>query len=397
MTVATTVRQSPSGPIEDLPGGKGAVDSVFGRAGTVVAQFGDYEASGVANDSGVGGADVATALDALDFDVQALQAAFAALAASDVTNDSGVAGANVANALDTLAALIGASGVSSVFGRVGAVIAQLGDYTSSQVTNASTVAGATTTNALDSLATTIAGLVTGVSSVFGRVGVIVAQDGDYNSDQVDNVSTWSGANVTTALNEAANAILVVANQVAALVTGVSSVFGRVGAVAAQLGDYTTSLVTNSSGVAGATSTDALNALNGQVTTLNGQVATLQSQIGVVMWACLSTPAVNATRWFTRQSGTVGNTPDAGRWHAQVARTYTRIRMTSQAALVTDSCTFTLEVNGSPVALSVTVGPGQTNVTATGSIAVNAGDRLGMRLLQSGSESLGPWHPVVGIS
>ncbi len=42
---------------------------------------------------------------------------------------------------------------------------------------------------------------------------------------------------------------------------VASVFGRVGNVVAVLGDYTSSLVTNLSGVAGATVTAALDALN----------------------------------------------------------------------------------------------------------------------------------------
>ena len=46
-------------------GGGGAVDSVFGRAGNVVALAGDYAASQVTNDSGVAGADVAAALDTL--------------------------------------------------------------------------------------------------------------------------------------------------------------------------------------------------------------------------------------------------------------------------------------------------------------------------------------------
>ncbi len=50
--------------ISDQPGGGGAgVDSFEGRIGVVVAAAGDYLASEVDNDSGVAGADVATALD----------------------------------------------------------------------------------------------------------------------------------------------------------------------------------------------------------------------------------------------------------------------------------------------------------------------------------------------
>lgn len=75
---------------------------------------------------------------------------------------------------------LGGGAVSSVFGRVGAVIAVLGDYAASLVTNDSTVAGATVKDALNTL------LASGgaVSSVFGRVGAVVAVAGDYTVAQV---------------------------------------------------------------------------------------------------------------------------------------------------------------------------------------------------------------------
>lgn len=55
---------------------------------------------------------------------------------------------------------------------------------------------------------------------------------------------------------------------------VTSVFGRTGDIVAALGDYTSSQVTNSSTVAGATVTDALNALN------NGQASTTVLTAGI---------------------------------------------------------------------------------------------------------------------
>lgn len=91
----------------------------------------------------------------------------------------------------------GGGGVTSVFGRVGAVVAALGDYGSSLITNQSTVAGSTVTNALNTLAAVISSLVTGVSSVFGRVGAVTAQSGDYNAGQI---STSGGSNSQAALN-----------------------------------------------------------------------------------------------------------------------------------------------------------------------------------------------------
>lgn len=88
-----------------------------------------------------------------------------------------------------------AGGVSSVFGRTGAVVAATGDYDSDQVDNVSSVAGASVSDALE----TLAGMAGGVSSVFGRSGVVIAVTGDYDSDQVDNVSSVSGSSVSDAL------------------------------------------------------------------------------------------------------------------------------------------------------------------------------------------------------
>jgi hypothetical protein len=76
------------------------VTSVFSRVGAVVAALSDYDASQIDNDSGVAGATVANALDAL-------AAIIIHLNASDIGNDSSVAGADVAAALDTLLGSIG--------------------------------------------------------------------------------------------------------------------------------------------------------------------------------------------------------------------------------------------------------------------------------------------------
>ena len=90
------------------------------------------------------------------------------------------------------------SAVSSVFGRVGAVVAVLGDYAASLVDNDSTVAGATVADALDTLKAAI--VPAPVSSVFGRAGVVVAALNDYSSSLVQNLSTVTGATVTAALD-----------------------------------------------------------------------------------------------------------------------------------------------------------------------------------------------------
>jgi hypothetical protein len=66
-------------------GGGGAVTSVFGRVGAVVAAIGDYLASQVTDNSGVGGADVAASLDIL-------YALIANLTSDDVANASNLNG-----------------------------------------------------------------------------------------------------------------------------------------------------------------------------------------------------------------------------------------------------------------------------------------------------------------
>lgn len=99
----------------------------------------------------------------------------------------------------------GPGAVTSVFGRVGAVIAALNDYAASLVDNDSGIVGSTVADALDTLGTAISGLVTGVSSVFGRTGAVTAQTGDYTSSQVNDSSNLPGTTVTDSLNYFAQA------------------------------------------------------------------------------------------------------------------------------------------------------------------------------------------------
>lgn len=104
----------------------------------------------------------------------------------------------------------------------------------------------------------------GVTSFNARTGAVVPADGDYAASEVVNDSSVAGARVSNALNTLAAAII-------ALVTGVSSVYGRTGAVTAQNGDYTASQVTNTSGVTGSTTADALNTLNATISLTGSRV------------------------------------------------------------------------------------------------------------------------------
>lgn len=157
------------------------------------------------------------------------------------------------------------SPVRSVFGRIGEIVATLGDYTSSLIANASSVSGATVTDALNTL-----------------TGVVVA----LTSNAISNASGVAGATVTAALNALLAAIATANATIAALTStsianasgvagatvtaaldtlaatggAVASVFARTGAVVATAGDYTSTLVTNASSVTGATVTAAQNYL-----------------------------------------------------------------------------------------------------------------------------------------
>lgn len=188
-----------------------AILSVFSRTGVIAATAGDYTAAQVTN-----------AVSTLG-------------AYADPAWLTSVAWTKITGAP--------AAGVSSVFTRTGAVVAAVGDYTAAQVTNALSSIGAYADPAwLTSLSW---GKITGapaagVSSVFTRTGAVSAAFGDYTAAQVTNaVSTvvpYPDPSWITSLSWAK-----ILNPPA---TGVSSVFTRVGAIVAASGDYTAAQVTN---------------------------------------------------------------------------------------------------------------------------------------------------------
>lgn len=282
--------------------GGGAVLSVFGRIGAVVALAGDYAASLVTNDSGVAGASVADALDNLAAAIPppaAVTSVFGRIGAvvalsgdynsDQINNASGVPGASVSDALDVLAAAIPPpAAVTSVFGRIGAVVAVAGDYTSSQVSNASAVVGATVSDALNNLNGAFAGFVP--TSRVLTAGAGLTGGGDLSANRTFDVGANADGSITVNANDIQVGILATdaqhgnrgggalhANATGAVAgfmsaadktkldgitpgAGVTSVFGRTGAVVAASGDYTSSLVTNASNVDGSSTTDALNTL-----------------------------------------------------------------------------------------------------------------------------------------
>jgi hypothetical protein len=155
----------------------------------------------------------------------------------------------------------GGGAVTSVFARIGAVVAALNDYAASLVSNDSSVAGSTVKDALNTLLAAIAAIPSApVSSVFTRTGAIVATLNDYAASLVSNNSSVVGSTVKDALNTLLAAIPSVP---------VSSVFTRTGAIVATLNDYAASLVSNNSSVTGATVKDALDTLLGSTLPVSG--------------------------------------------------------------------------------------------------------------------------------
>jgi len=163
----------------------------------------------------------------------------------------------------------GGGAVSSVFGRIGAITAQNGDYNAGQITD-------TGSKVLMTVAerTKLSGIADGaevntVTSVHGRTGTVASASGDYNADQISDTASkvlMTAAERTKLTGIAANADTrptqvstpersagtetalrsFSPSDVAAMAAihgggggggAVSSVFGRVGDVDADVGDY----------------------------------------------------------------------------------------------------------------------------------------------------------------
>lgn len=165
------------------------------------------------------------------------------------------------NGLGVFGACPSANVVSSVFGRIGAIVAVNGDYTVGQVTNAVSLAGTNTGLAAMTLnmaaSTSAAALrvpnIAGASSTTaGVVSYDTTNKGIHaGANGVDNLVGLLPSSITPSNNDCAKFTVsggvITLNTAGASCSGsspVSSVFGRTGAVTAQSGDYTAAQVTN---------------------------------------------------------------------------------------------------------------------------------------------------------
>ena len=253
-------------------GGSGSVLSVFGRTGTVISTSGDYAVGQI-----TGAAPLAS---------PALTGAPTAPTATAGTNTT-----QIATTAFVTAAIGGGGVVVSIFGRTGAVVAAGGDYAVAQVTGAAPLASpaftgiptaptATFGTNTTQLATTafvegaVAAGTGAITSVFGRVGVIVSASGDYAVAQVTGAAplaspTFSGvpSGPTATAGTSTTQLATTAFVGAAVAAGgaVTSVFGRSGVVVASTGDYTVAQVTGAAPLASPTFTGTVTLPAGTVT------------------------------------------------------------------------------------------------------------------------------------
>lgn len=228
----------------------GAVTSVFGRTGTVVAAANDY-----ANVASLKLGST-TGTESLTFNVPGI-----VLQATDgiaICDAACVAGAGSNNIFIHATAALTLQGASiTVFDAAGTV---WGSPTGGSQ-------GANTINAAGLFVNGVAVLTSSsVSSVFGRTGVVVATTGDYTVAQVTGAAPLASPGLTgtptaptpaTADNStkiATTAYVQAQGYVTASTAPVTSVFGRTGAVTATSGDYSVSQVTGAAPLASPTFT-----------------------------------------------------------------------------------------------------------------------------------------------
>lgn len=242
--------------------------------------------------------------------------------------------------------------VTSVFGRVGAVVAQLGDYVATLVSNDSGVAGATVAAALDNLD--------------AAIGALAAALAGLQASGVGNDSGVAGATVADALDNLDAAI---------------------GALAAALAGLQASGVGNDSGVAGATVADALNTLDALVAAL----AVAVQRPAFLHWGSNSVSATTTTRYMPPgyDSALASLTPLQYRAPAacMLRNLHVRHNVPSGNGL---PIVYTIRVNGVATLLSASLASTGTDASdLVDTIAVAAGDLIDLQVTKAASVGTSP--------
>ncbi len=190
-----------------------ALNSVFGRAGAVTAQTGDYQFSQI------GGTILSSQLPPPGGD---LSGVLSSATVSRLQNRPMAATAPATGQVLTWSGVqwepeAASGGVSSAFGRTGAIVSQTGDYGFSQIS------GTVGSGQLPSLGGDLTGSLTTATVTRLQSRPMAA-----TAPATGQALAWDGSQWSPRTLEA----------------GVSSAFGRSGAITAQAGDYSASQVTN---------------------------------------------------------------------------------------------------------------------------------------------------------
>jgi hypothetical protein len=119
---------------------------------------------------------------------------------------------------------------------------------------------------------------------------------------------------------------------------------------------------------------------------------------VFTWTYSNGVATSADRFVQRASTNALSSEAGGQTVVLRPRTLVRLVVTILGTpYVTDSATFTLRKNGVDTALTLTLAAGATSGSVTGSVSVAAGDRLTVKLNQSGTESTAGIVPYIYAS
>lgn len=111
-----------------------------------------------------------------------------------------------------------------------------------------------------------------------------------------------------------------------------------------------------------------------------------SAFGAITWNPLNNMGVSGTLYLLPGEGAQSTTE----YFALIAGpgTFTKLAVVASFSMSTDSVTFTLRINGIDTGLIVTLAPGTTSAVGLGSVAVFEGDRVSIKMVQSGTQVSG---------
>jgi|GEM_PF-2548525 len=117
------------------------------------------------------------------------------------------------------------------------------------------------------------------------------------------------------------------------------------------------------------------------------------------WGCLAAPAVTSLRFLDFANNRDVSQAELSSFVAMpVSGTITKLQISCGTALTTDTVGFTIRINGTTTAVSVSLPPSTSTVLTTGlSLSFNAGDRISMAVQQTGTQAQANWAAHVEIS